>query len=118
MYLNDLPKKLLKSLAVVTLMVAEKELKKLILYLWLEFSILIHINPIVKEYEIEITHKDKDVLKKKIKNLSDLKNIIDKQIKSNVIKKKEIDKDDRKRQKDRNDNRKKEGRDKGDSWEI
>lgn len=94
---ENMPKNLLKTLALTTITNLEVNVKKLLLYLWLEFQIVVHIKPIISKFEIEIIHKGLKVNKKPIiiKDIKDVKKLIDKQIKEHLVKKKEIDKYDK-----------------------
>lgn len=94
---ENIPKNLLKTLALTTITNLEVNIKKLLLYLWLEFQIVVHIKPIISKFEIDIIHKGLKVNKKPIiiKNIKDVKKLIDKQIKEHLVKKKEIDKYDK-----------------------
>ena len=94
---SELPKSLLKTLALTTITNLEVNVKKLLIYLWLEFQIVVHIKPIISKFEVEIIHKGLKVTKKPIiiKDIKDIKKLIDKQIKERLVKKKEIDKYDK-----------------------
>lgn len=94
---ENMPKNLLKTLALTTITNLEVNVKKLLLYLWLEFQIVVHIKPIISKFEVEIIHKGLKVNKKPIiiKDIKDIKKLIDKQIKEHLVKKKEIDKYDK-----------------------
>ena len=94
---ENMPKNLLKTLALTTITNLEVNVKKLLLYLWLEFQIVVHIKPIISKFEVEIIHKGLKVTKKPIiiKDIKDIKKLIDKQIKEHLVKKKEIDKYDK-----------------------
>lgn len=91
---ENIPKNLLKTLALTTITNLEVNVKKLLLYLWLEFQIVVHVKPIISKFEVEIIHKGLKVTKKSIiiKDIKDIKKLIDKQIKEHLVKKKEIDK--------------------------
>lgn len=94
---ENMPKNLLKTLALTTITNLEVNVKKLLLYLWLEFQIVVHIKPVILKFEIDIIHKGLKVNKKPIiiKDIKDIKKLIDKQIKEHLVKKKEIDKYDK-----------------------
>lgn len=94
---ENIPKNLLKTLALTTITNLEVNVKKLLLYLWLEFQIVVHIKPVISKFEIDIIHKGLKVNKKPIiiKDIKDIKKLIDKQIKEHLVKKKEIDKYDK-----------------------
>jgi len=94
---ENIPKNLLKTLALTTITNLEVNVKKLLLYLWLEFQIVVHIKPVISKFEIDIIHKGLRVNKKPIiiKDIKDVKKLIDKQIKEHLVKKKEIDKYDK-----------------------
>lgn len=94
---ENIPKNLLKTLALTTITNLEVNVKKLLLYLWLEFQIVVHIKPVISKFEIDITYKGLKVNKKPIiiKDIKDIKKLIDKQIKEHLVKKKEIDKYDK-----------------------
>ena len=94
---ENMPKNLLKTLALTTITNLEVNVKKLLLYLWLEFQIVVHIKPIISKFEVEIIHKGLKITKKPIiiKDIKDIKKLIDKQIKEHLVKKKEIDKYDK-----------------------
>lgn len=94
---ENMPKNLLKTLALTTITNLEVNVKKLLLYLWLEFQIVVHIKPVISKFEIDIIHKGLKVNKKPIiiKDIKDIKKLIDKQIKEHLIKRKEIDKYDK-----------------------
>lgn len=94
---ENIPKNLLKTLALTTITNLEVNVKKLLLYLWLEFQIVVHIKPVISKFEIDIIHKGLKVNKKPIiiKDIRDVKKLIDKQIKEHLVKKKEIDKYDK-----------------------
>lgn len=89
---KNLPKVLVKSLMAISYSAPTKYLVKRVLYLWKECFLIVKVKPIIEHFEVEVTTKNKTILKAvKIKSIHELKKILDKVEKNVQITKEDID---------------------------